>query len=51
MPKVGKREFDYTPGGVARAANYARKKGMKIDYGRGVKKAPPKKHKGKARKG
>ncbi len=35
MPKVGKKEFPYTPKGMAMAKNAAKKAGTKVKYGRG----------------
>ena len=39
MPKVGKKEFPYTPKGMAMAKNAAKKQGVKVDYGKGKKKS------------
>lgn len=33
MPKVGKKEYPYTPKGMAMAKTAAKKKGMKVKYG------------------
>lgn len=35
MPKVGKKEFPYTPKGMAQAKAAAKKKGVKVKYGKG----------------
>lgn len=35
MPKVGKKEFAYTPKGMAMAKAEAKKKGVKVKYGKG----------------
>jgi hypothetical protein len=32
MPKVGKKEFPYTPKGMAKAKASANRKGLKIKY-------------------
>lgn len=34
MPKVGKKEFPYTPKGMAKAKAEAKKKGMKMESAR-----------------
>jgi hypothetical protein len=34
MPKVGKKEYAYTPKGMAQAKAEAKKKGMKVQYGK-----------------
>jgi len=34
MPKVGKKEYPYTPKGMAMAKAAAKKKGMKVRYGK-----------------
>jgi len=34
MPKVGKKEFAYTPKGMAQAKAAAKKTGMKVQYGK-----------------
>lgn len=34
MPKVGKKEYPYTPKGMAMAKAEAKKKGMKMETGR-----------------
>lgn len=38
MPKVGKKEYPYTPKGMAMAKAEAKKKGMKMQMGKKVKK-------------
>lgn len=38
MPKVGKKEFAYTPKGMAQAKAEAKKKGVKVKYGNGHEK-------------
>jgi hypothetical protein len=38
MPKVGKKEFAYTPKGMAQAKAAAKKKGVKVKYGTAKKK-------------
>lgn len=43
MPKVGKKEYPYTPKGMAMAKAEAKKKGMKMETGRS--KAPVRKKK------
>jgi len=44
MPKVGKKHFPYTPGGVARAKAAAKKEGKKVVMapGMGARKRRPK---------
>lgn len=37
MPKVGKKEFPYTPKGMAMAKNAAKKQGVQVKYGKGKK--------------
>lgn len=37
MPKVGKKEFPYTPKGMAMAKNAAKKQGAKVSYAKGKK--------------
>jgi hypothetical protein len=37
MPKVGKKEYAYTPKGMAMAKAAAKKKGMKVQYGKSKK--------------
>jgi hypothetical protein len=44
MPKVGNKEFPYNAKGMAMAKAEAKKKGMKMEYG---KKAPVRKAKAK----
>jgi len=34
MPKVGKKEYPYTPKGMAMAKASAKRKGLKIKYGK-----------------
>jgi len=34
MPKVGKKEYAYTPAGKAAAMKEAKKTGMKMSYGK-----------------
>lgn len=38
MPKVGKKHFAYTPKGMAQAKAAAKKKGVKVSYGKGHEK-------------
>ena len=38
MPKVGKKEYSYTPKGMAMAKAEAKKKGMKLQMGKKAKK-------------
>jgi hypothetical protein len=37
MPKVGKKEYPYTPKGMAMAKNAAKKQGVKVKYGKSKK--------------
>ena len=34
MPKVGKQHYSYTPKGMAKAKKAAKKKGLKVEYGK-----------------
>jgi len=34
MPKVGKKEYPYTPKGIAMAKNKAKATGKKVQYGK-----------------
>lgn len=45
MPKVGKKEYAYTPKGMAQAKADAKKKGMKVSYGKSTAKKAAAKNK------
>jgi hypothetical protein len=49
MPKVGKRRFPYTPEGMKKAAEYAKKTGQRIEHEEGVN--APRKRKRRNQKG
>jgi hypothetical protein len=34
MPKVGKKHYSYTPKGMAMAKKAAKRKGLKVQYGK-----------------
>tara|TARA_R110000824_G_scaffold61271_8_gene163077 strand:+ start:244 stop:393 length:150 start_codon:yes stop_codon:yes gene_type:complete len=47
MPRVGNKHYSYTPAGKAAAKKAAKKKGVKVKYGKSSKPSSPAKRKSK----